>query len=189
MVYEPALWSQGYPLAMRFPSAVVAIVAVVAVVAGACGNSGPDAPEVGALVTVCTDDFCFGYPEGWDVLEQTGEFVSLRHPDAPDSAVATAGQVNMEGIVTGDGKSWPQTTESVVRSFWSLIDGGGAELATMDPQRDGSVISFGTFGGGRLWWRLTPLEGRDAIGFEMRGPNSTWADHATAMLESLTLVP
>lgn len=169
-------------------AAVAALVILGGLLAG-CGDSGPDAPEVGALVAVCADDFCFGYPEGWEVVEQTGEFVSLRHPDAPDVVVATAGQVNMEGIVAADGKSWPQTTETVVRSFWAIIDGGGAELSTMDPLRDGSVISFGRFAGGRLWWRLTPLEGRRAIGFEVRGPNSTWASHATAMLESLTLVP
>lgn len=169
--------------------AVVAAVLLLGASLAGCGDPGPNAPDVAALVTICTDSFCFGYPEGWEIFEQTGEYVSLRHPDAPEAVVGTAGQVNMEGIVAADGKSWPQTIESVVRSFWAIIDGGGAELSTMDPLRDGSVISFGRFEGGRLWWRLTPLEGRDAVGFEVRGPNSTWASHATAMLESLTVVP
>jgi len=176
-----------YAATMR---AAVLIASVLgALLLGACGDAGPEAPPVGAIVTACADDFCIGYPDGWEVVEQTGEFVSLRHPDAPNDVVATAGHVNMEGVVSANGKTWPQTTEDVVRSFWAIIDGGGAELATMDPLRDGSIKSFGTFADGRLWYRLTPVEGRDAIGVEMRGPNSTWSTHADVMLDSLVLVP
>lgn len=168
---------------------VTPLLLLVAIAAGACGDSGPDAPEVGALVRVCAADFCVAYPESWEVVERADEFVSLRHPAAPEAVIATAGQVNMEGIVVADGEEWPQTTDAVVRSFWAIIDDGRAELATVDPLRDGSVISFGSFAGGRLWWRLTPLEGRNAIGVEVRAPNSTWSTHADAILESLTLVP
>ena len=104
-----------------------------------------------------------------------------------DEVVATIGQVNMEGVANADGKEWPQTTDSVVRSFWALMDGGGAELATVRPLRDGSVETFGTFDGGRLWYRLTPVDGRRAIGVEVRGPNSTWGPHAEAIMGSLVL--
>jgi len=169
------------------PLALLALV--VAVIAGGCGDSGPEAPRLAAAVTRCTDSFCIAYPEGWEVVEATADFVSLRHPDAPEQVLATAGRINMEGIVTAAGKTWPQTTDAVVRSFWEIIDGGGAELATIDPLQDGSVVSFGTFAGGRLWWRLTPVEGRNAIGVEVRAPNSTWADHADAILSSVTLLP
>lgn len=164
------------------------MVATIIIIAS-CGGSGPEAPPVGAVTTICTLDACFGYPEGWEIVEQTDEFVSLKYASAPDDVIATAGRVNMEGIVTADGKTWPQPVDSVVRSFWAIIDGGGAELATMDPLRDGSVKSFGTFAGGRLWYRLTPIEGRSAVGVEVRGPNSTWVGHADAILDSVTLLP
>lgn len=128
-------------------------------------------------------------PEGWEIIEQTGEFVSVRHSSAPDDTVGTVGQVNMEGLVNAAGLDWPQSTIDVVESFWSIIDGGGAEMATMSPLRDGSVESFGSFEGGRLWYRLLPTEGRAAVGVEVRAPNSTWSEHAEAILDSLTVLP
>ncbi len=165
----------------------LAAFGLLTLIAAACGSSGPAAPPVGTAELVCGGNFCVEYPTSWELVEQTPEFVSLRHPLAPDDVVATVGQVNMEGIVNGAGKEWPQTTDSVVRSFWTLIDGGGAELATVTPLQDGSVESFGTFAGGRLWYRLTPLEGRRAVGVEVRGPNSSWETHAELILGSLVL--
>ena len=167
----------------------VALVSLVLAVLGvACGSSGPAAPEVQALQSVCGTNFCIEFPASWEVVESTDEFASLRHPLAPDDVVATVGQVNMEGIAAADGKPWPQTPDSVVRSFWAIIDGGGAELATLNPLRDGSIETFGTFAGGRLWYRLAPLEGREALGIEVRGPNSSWASHASVIVGSLQVI-
>lgn len=177
----------GSGYAARMSRLWMACLAALAVLAASCGGGGAAAPDVGALGTVCGGNFCVGYPVSWEVVEATDEFVSLRHPLAPEEVVATIGQVNMEGIVNADGQEWPQTTDAVVRSFWRLIDGGGAELATVDPLRDGSIESFGTFAGGRLWYRLTPIEGRRAIGVEVRGPNSSWGMHAEAIMGSLVL--
>jgi hypothetical protein len=160
---------------------------LVGLVLGGCGGDGPTAPNVAALDTVCGGNFCVDYPASWELVEQTSEFVSLRHPASPEEIVATIGQVNMEGVVNADGKQWPQTPDAVVRSFWALIDGGSAELATISPLRDGSVESFGTFAGGRLWYRLTPLQGRSAVGIEVRGPNSTWAEHAETIMDSVVV--
>lgn len=165
----------------------IGLLVSLAVMATACGAGGATAPEIGAVATTCGGNFCVDYPDSWQLVEATDEFVSLQHPLAPEDVVATVGQVNMEGIVNADGKEWPQTTDGVLRSFWRLIDGGGAELATVDPLRDGSIESFGTFAGGRLWYRLTPLEGRRAIGVEVRGPNSSWAPHAEVIMGSLVL--
>lgn len=165
-----------------------ALALLLAIVGAGCGSSGPTAPEVGDLETLCGSNFCVEFPASWDVVEATTDFISLAHPLAPDEVVATVGQVNMEGIVGADGKQWPQNTDTVVRSFWNLIDGGGAELATVRPLRDGSVETFGTFAEGRLWYRLTPLDGTRAIGVEVRGPNSSWGSHAEVIMGSLVLV-
>lgn len=164
------------------------LVATAVLTLGACA-SGPNAPDVGALETECGDNFCVSVPTDWEIVERTGEFLSLRHPLAPEEAVGTVGQVNMEGILNAAGEEWPQTANRVVESFWALIDDGGAELATMAPLQDGSVESFGTFEGGRLWYRLAPTEGRMAVGVEVRGPNSSWAEHAEAILDSLVVLP
>jgi hypothetical protein len=170
------------------PRLFAALLSTVFVVVGACGGGGPTAPPVGDVERICGDNFCVDVPVSWEIVEATDEFVSLRHPLAPEEIVATVGQVNMEGIVTADGKEWPQNTDAVVRSFWNLIDGGGAELATVDPLRDGSVETFGTFASGRLWYRLTPLEGSSAIGIEVRGPDSSWASHAEIIMCSLVVL-
>lgn len=138
---------------------------------------------------MCVEGFCVSYPQDWELIEEAPEFVSLRHRDAADETAATVSQVSMEGIVNADGLEWPQTVDTVVRSFWNLIDDGDADLGTLEPLRDGSVKSFGTFSDGRLWYRLIPVEGRRAIGAEVRGPNSSWADHAAAILDSVTVLP
>jgi hypothetical protein len=163
-----------------------ALVALVLLVVG-CGDSGPSAPDLGASQRQCGANFCIEFPDSWTIVEASADFVSLAHPDAPSEVLATVGQVNMEGIVAAAGQAWPQSTDMVIRAFWSLIDGGGAELSILDPLRDGSIQSFGTFAGGRLWYRLTPLDGTDAIGVEVRAPNSSWANHAEAIMGSLAV--
>jgi hypothetical protein len=164
---------------------IVAGMVVVAGLVAGCGDAGPEAPAPAPTETLCRPAFCVGYPGDWEVVEETDEFVSLRHPAAPEEVVATVGLVNMEGLVTAAGGEWPQQPDAVVRSFWDLIDDGNAEMSTMTPLPDGSVESFGTFGGGRMWYRLVPVEFSDAIGVEMRAPNSSWSTHAEVLLDGL----
>ena len=167
---------------------VLTVPLVVAALLTGCGDSGPDAPPPAATESLCGATFCVAYPGDWEIVEQTDEFVSLRHPVAPEEVLATVGPVNMEGLVTAAGGEWPQQPDAVVRSFWDLIDDGNAEMSTMTPLSDGSVESFGSFGGGRMWYRLVPVEFSDAIGVEMRAPNSSWSTHAEVLLAGLAPV-
>lgn len=169
---------------MRFRR-LVALLVVALLVTG-CG-SGPSAPPITSVRTECASDFCVDFPSDWTVVELGADFLTLSHPAAPDVIQATVGQVNMEGIVGADGMAWPQPIDVVVRSFWNLIDDGDAELATLSPQEDGSLESFGTFRGGRLWHRLSPVSGVHAVGVEVRAPNSTWAEHAETIMGSLVV--
>lgn len=160
----------------------------LAAAAAACSASGPDAPEPQSAASVCGAQFCLEYPGGWEIVDQGDDFASFVHPAGDDEALATVGRVNMEGIVTAAGGEWPQLTEDVARSFWSIIDGGEAALATTESERDGSVRTFGTVASGRLWWRLTPTAFSEAIGVEVRGPNRSWESHADVFFEGLTIL-
>lgn len=151
----------------------------------ACGGGGPDAPTLGAATEVCTEAFCVDVPAGWEVIEQAEGHVSLGHP-ADASIGATVSGVSLQALVEGNGLTWPQTPDAVLRSFWALIDGGEAELQTTKPLVDGSVTSFGSFSDGRMWFRLIPTEGSRGIAAEVRAPNSTWAEHAEAITGSVT---
>ncbi len=165
------------------------LVAVVGAALAACGDSGPEAPVPGPSAAVCAERFCVDVPSDWEVVEATAEFVSMRHPAAPDIVLATVGPVSMEAVVTAAGGQWPQQPDAVVRSFWQLIDDGEAEMSTLSPLADGSVESFGTFADGRLWYRLIPTEFGVGIGVEMRAPNAGWAPHAEIIVGSVTEVP
>lgn len=169
-------------------SRIGSVLAVAALVVAACG-AGAEAPPVDGSEQVCTETFCAQYPAGWEVIDQGDTFISLAHSLDPDSLLATVGPVNMEGLVTANGGTWPQTVSAVVEAFWRAADGGEAELATSTVLTDGSVESFGVFRGGRMWARLIPLTTVDAIGVEMRAPNRSWETHAEALLESVVPVP
>ncbi len=91
----------------------------------------------------------------------------------------------MEGLITATGGTWPRTTDDVVRALWELLDDGNAELGSLRLLSDGSVRSFGTFGGGRMWHRLAPVGGERAVGVEVRAPNSSWESHADVFLDGL----
>ncbi len=154
----------------------------------ACGG-GPDAPPVGALEMHCGANFCIEYPQDWSVVDSADDYVTLAHPADPERIMATVGQTGMEGIVEASGGTWPQPADEVVEAFWGLIDDGGAEVDSIQTLADGSVTSLGSFDGGRLWYRLVPLEGSAALGVEVRAPNSTWNEHAEAITQSLAAVP
>ena len=166
---------------------LVAFLALVVAVA-ACGG-GPDATPVSDPELVCTDSFCAQYPADWEVVDEGATFVSFAHPLDPDVLLATVGPVNMEGVVTANGGIWPQTVSGVVEIFWDAADGGNADLGTLTVLPDGSVESFGAFGGGRMWTRLIPLDTTNAIGVELRAPNSSWEPHARVLLDGVVPVP
>ncbi len=155
------------------------------VVTACGGDSGPDAPDVGATEVACNEVMCAEYPAGWDV--EIGEtFLSFSHPLAPQSVLATVGRVDMRGVVTGAGGTWPAAIESVVRDLWALLAGGeGAELSRVDLLSDGSVRSEGRIEGMRMWHRLIPIAPPRAIGVELRAPNTTWQAHADVFLDGV----
>ncbi|MDJ0960415.1 MAG: hypothetical protein QNJ88_07135 [Acidimicrobiia bacterium] len=164
------------------------LLAVGALVLSACG-AGAEAPPLAGSEQVCTETFCAQYPAGWNLVDRGDTFISLSHPDDPETLLATVGPVNMEGLVVANGGTWPQTVSGVVEAFWRAADGGEAELATSTILPDGSVESFGVFRSGRMWARLIPLTTTDAIGVEMRAPNRSWESHAEAFLDSVVVVP
>ncbi|MDQ3782487.1 MAG: hypothetical protein M3349_06055 [Actinomycetota bacterium] len=168
------------------PRYLAAILFVVCLVS--CGDSGPTAPVLGATAEMCTPAFCVTYPDDWEVVDSSDEFVSLRHP-VDDAIAATVSGINMELLVTTNGLTWPQTPDVALRSFWALIDQGEAEIQTTRPLVDGSVTSFGSFAEGRLWFRLIPIQGSEAIAVEVRAPNSSWSEHADTITASVVPIP
>ncbi len=169
---------------MRTGLWTLAVVAFAAAMV-ACGDSGPEAPAVGAVEMYCGANFCVDYPQDWTVVDSADDYVTLAHPADPEGIVATVGQTGMAALVEAAGSAWPQPPIEVARSFWGLIDDGGAQLDTIEVRNDGSVASFGSYGGGHLWYRLVPLSGDDAIAVEVRAPNTTWSAHALAITDSL----
>ena len=184
----PPNWAHETGTLRRIMSRTVAFLAAAALVIAACGT-GAEAPTVDASELVCTETFCAEYPAGWELIDEGDSFISLEHPLDRETLRATVGPVNMEGLVTANGGTWPQTVSGVVEAFWRAADGGEAELATSTVLPDGSVESFGVFRGGRMWARLIPLTTTDAIGVEMRAPNRSWETHAEAFLESVIPIP
>ena len=165
----------------------VVLVVGLCVIAAACGDTGPNAEPPGTTETICADNFCIGYPNDWSVAEAGDSFVRFQHPADPELLLATVGQVNMEGVVTQAGDDWPQLTDGVVRSFWTLLGETGARLSTLDPRRDGSVASLGSYEDGRLWILVAPVDARNAIGVEVRAPNTTWSEHVDVFFDSLQI--
>jgi hypothetical protein len=162
---------------------VVLLFAGAALLAGAC-STGPEAPPVAATDLFCTETFCISSPSDW-VIEDEGEtYVVFHHPSDPEKIRASASGVNMEGLVTANGGTWPQAVSGVVDAFWAALDGGNATLAETRALEDGSVESVGAFESGRLWFRLIGLDSVNALGVEVRGPNSSWESHAVVFLDS-----
>jgi hypothetical protein len=163
-------------------------LAVLLLLAAAC-SSGVAAPAPGEPATVCTDEFCVSYPDDWDA-EPAETFVTFFHPLDPLTLVASASRVDMEGVMDAGGEPWPAPPDRVVRTFWRLLEEGGpAGLDAVETRDDGSVVSEGGFESGRLWTRMIPVDGPDAIGIEVRAPNKTWAAHAEVFLDGLAVLP
>ena len=160
---------------------VLLLVAGV-LIGGAC-SAGPEAPPVAGTERVCTETFCISSPSGWVVEDEGETYVVFHHPSDPDKIRAAASGVNMEGLVTANGGTWPQGVSGVVDVFWAALDGGNASLAEKRALADGSVESVGAFEAGRLWFRLIGLDSLNGLGVEVRGPNSSWESHAEVFLD------
>lgn len=167
----------------------LALAAATALLAAACGGAGPDATPVGDVDLVCSDSFCAEIPSEWELIDSGADYLSFVHPLDREALLATVGPVNMEGVVTANGGTWPQTVSGVVEIFWGAADGGDADLGTLTVLPDGSVESFGVFGAGRMWARMIPLNVTQAVGVEMRAPNSSWERHAEVLLDSVVTLP
>ncbi|MDH3731413.1 MAG: hypothetical protein OES13_09895 [Acidimicrobiia bacterium] len=158
------------------------LLVVVGLVAGACSSdTAPPAPAPGPVQTVCLPEFCIDYPAEW-VIEVGEDFVTLNHPAG---AEASAGRIDMQGVVEGAGGAWPADGEETMRRFWELLD----DLGTADLEElrltDGAVDTEGRLDDGRLWHRLLPTMPPRAIGAELRGPDRTWEAHAEIITGSL----
>ena len=156
-------------------------------VVSACGASGPEAPNYTDLDQACTTKFCVAYPAGWEVIDSGDGFMSFSHP-AGEGILATVGRVNLEGIATNSGLTWPAQTEDVVTGLWSLFDGGGAELESVELVAIGEYDSAGSISSGRLWHRLIEVTASRGYGVEVRAPNPSWDGHADAFRAGFTLI-
>lgn len=164
----------------------LATLIVFTMVLVACsGATGTRAPEVGALDTACAEIFCLSYPRGW-LAEAGGTFVTLRWPD-DDAVLGSAGTVDLDALVAAGGGTTTATPERAVEAFWQLLgEGQAASMESLAVRPDGSVWSQGTLEGGRLWHALIPLGGNEAIGVEVRAPNTSWESHADAIRSGVT---
>ena len=170
-----------YQLRLRRGALFTALILAL----GAC-SSGPPAPPIAAIANVCASEICVDYPDGWDVAEVGGNFISFTNP-ASSEVVATVGPVNMEAVVAGAGGAWPQAPRNVVDDLWRLIDGGEAELVQVELAAGGALDSWGLISTGRMWHRLVPLTATEAWGIEIRGPDGDWEPHADVFRRGFTV--
>lgn len=162
----------------------LAIVSVLVVVAAAC-SSGPAAPEIEPIDRVCTEAFCIDVPAGWG--DEVGDtYIAFHHELAADDTFLTANVVDMEAIVTAAGGTWPVPPDEVVQAFWTLLeDVGEGSLIRTERQVGGAIRSWGHHSTGDMWHVLVPVDGSMAIAVEIRGPNTSWEDHADVVFPSV----
>jgi hypothetical protein len=163
-------------------------VVMLALLAAAC-SSGPSVTAVGETSLACTDRFCVTHPTSWEIVDQGSGHVSFANADDPDTLIATAGVVNMRGLVEANGGTWPQSTRGVVEVMWTALDNGKADLGEIRSLEDGSVRSFGVFQGGRLWHRMVPVDATRAVGVDVQAPSGEWETHADVFLAGLQVLP
>ena len=171
---------------MRRPA--IALSVLLALVLAAC-STGVEAPPTTPTNTVCTDVFCLEVPEGWgDEVSDT--FLAFNHEVAPEATFLTASQLDMEAIVVNAGGSWPATTETVVESFWALLEQSGeGDLIRTERLVGGAIRSWGTHSTGTMWFLVVPVDGSEGIGVEIRGPNGSWESHADVVFPSVIPLP
>ena len=164
------------------------VVVAIALILAAC-SSGPSAPSPTPTRSVCTDVFCMEVPEGWgDEVGST--YLAFNHDVAPESTFLTGSQLDMEAIVVAAGGEWPATTETVMASFWALIeDADEGELIRTERLVGGAIRSWGTHSTGTMWFLVVPVDGAEGIGVELRGPNDSWEAHADAIFPTVVPAP
>lgn len=161
----------------------------LAILLAACsGGGGVQAPPLGPTTQACNDLFCLDYPADW-VVDIGADYLALEHPGSGGRAVATVGNVDMQGLQFGAGGQWPAPVDEVSESFWELL-GQDQDVALdgLDILEDGSVRTNGNFEDRRMWHRLIPVDGPRAVGVEVRAPNRSWDSHALAILDGVSLV-
>jgi len=166
---------------------LVAALAFAVVTAG-CGT-GPAAPPVGDVAVACAETVCVAYPQGWEILETGSDFIRFHHPSAPETALATVGTTNMRGVVEEAGGTWPAPPDEAARALWTLLEETGAGEYGGMSRLGGAIRTFGTYGSGRMWFLLVPLDSERAIGVEVRGPNRSWETHADVFFSQVVPVP
>jgi hypothetical protein len=165
------------------------LAASLVLLAAACGPAGPEAPSPGAPALICDADVCLAYPGDWAAEPGVG-YIGFSHPSAPDDVTASTALVNMEAIAAAAGVAWPVPAEDVVRAFWQLIeDADAGELGAIERRQGGSIESFGTSEGLRLWHLLVPVDTTRAIAVEVRAPNATWESHAEVFFSEVVPAP
>ncbi|MFO7699220.1 MAG: hypothetical protein R6W79_01255 [Acidimicrobiia bacterium] len=163
---------------------MIPTVLALVLVAAAC-SSGPTAPDVEPIDRVCTEAFCLDIPAGWG--DEVGDtHIAFRHELAADDTFLTASVVDMEAIVTAAGGTWPVPPDEVVEAFWALLeDVDEGSLIRTERQVGGAIRSWGRHSTGDMWHVLVPVEGSIAIAVELRGPNTSWEDHADVVFPSV----
>jgi hypothetical protein len=151
----------------------------------ACG-SGATAPAVGVLETTCVDAFCVDVPQGWTVTDQGTNFLVLANSADP-VALITIAPMNMEGVAVAGGREWPISRSDLVEVRWAVVEGGQADVQTVEPQLDGSVDSFVVLPNGYAWHRLVAVDSPRAFSIELRASDRSWRDHADVVRESFAL--
>ena len=95
-----------------------------------------------------------------------------------------------EALTTAAGQQWPATTETVMESFWALIEESGeGELIRTERLVGGAIRSWGTHSTGTMWFLLVPVDGSEGIGVELRGPNGSWETHADFVFPTVVPLP
>lgn len=167
-----------------YPHRVKRLSIVLLLIVAAC-TPGPSAPQTTPATTVCTTVFCLDAPDGWG--DEVGEtHIAFHHDLSPTTTFLTASVVDMEAIVVAAGGEWPAPTETVVESFWTLLeDVDEGKLTRIERMVGGGMRSWGSHSTGDMWFLLVPVDGTTGIGVEIRGPNNTWGSHADAVFPTV----
>lgn len=163
------------------------LAATFLVIAAACGSGGT-APPIGQSETLCTEAFCVDVPAGWLVLDSGGSYLVLNRSDDADVLISIA-PMNMEGVATAAGRTWPISRSEVVEALWAIVEDGTGEVEKVEPQFDGSIDSFVVLADGFAWHRLVVTESPLAYSIELRATSKSWETHADLIRATFELLP